>query len=709
MSKTIFRSIAIVVVLALSACGTKKSNLEDLIPNGGKYDVRIRRDTWGVPHIYGKTDADVAYGLAYAHCEDDFETIQQTALLVRGLQASVKGREAAPFDYLVKLFRFREIVEEKYETDLSSETRAICEAYADGYNHYAALHPEKVIPGLLPFTGRDIVTGFVIETPFFFGLPGEVQKLFGAKRAKEVSRKTPPGEVNFRNNFLPVGSNTFSIAPNRTPDGKTHLAVNSHQPWTGQMAYYEVRLKSEEGLDIVGGVFPGSPVVLLGHNRNLGWAHTVNSPDLVDIYVLEINPKNPNQYRFDGEWRDFEASKVKIIVKLWGPMKWTVTREALYSVYGPVVRRPHGVYAIRYAGYGNIRQVEQWYRMGKARTIKEFEEAMRIQAVPCFNTGYADNEGNIWYIYNALLPIRNDGYDWRKYLPGDTSETLWSEYLPFEQLPQVKNPASGFVQNCNASPYQTTLGPENPRPEDFSATLGIETHMTNRGLRLLELLSADESITEEEFYAYKYDMKYSRKYFISAVIKDILNAPPSDDPVVQEAVEVLRNWDFSTAPDNRGATIAVLALERVGRSRRKGRPGRNPTKLLQEKASLLKDTFGRVDVPWRRVNRLVRGNVDVGMGGGPDVLHAVYGNWENGRLVGQAGDCYILMVTWDADGEVHSRSIHQFGSATMDASSPHYADQAPLFVARETKPVWFEEEELLQHLKAEYRPGEPRQ
>ena len=385
-------------------------------------------------------------------------------------------------------------------------------------------------------------------------------------------------------------------------------------------------------------------------------------------------------------------------------------REALYSVHGPVVRRPHGTYAICYASYGDIRQVEQWYRMGKANNMAEFESAMRIRAVPCFNTGYADKEGNIWYIYNARFPLREEGYDWKKYLPGDTSETLWSEYLPFEKLPQVKNPASGFVQNCNATPYRTTIGPENPQPEDFSTTFGIEPHsfMTNRSLRLLELLGGDESITEEEFYAYKYDMKYSRESFATDVLEDIFNAPPPDDPVVREAVEVLRNWDFSTGPDNRGTAIAVLAMEPLVRARMRGRPAPNPMKLLKEKAHLLKDTFGRVDVPWGWVNRLARGTIDVGMGGGPDVLHAVYGNWKDGHIVGKAGDCYVLMVTWDADGNVHSRSIHQFGSATLDESSPHYADQVPLFIARETKPVWLDEEELRQHLEAEYRPGEPR-
>lgn len=701
MTRTVFGAIALIItVLTLLTCGGKMTNKESLIPKEGKYNVRILRDTWGVPHIYGKTDADVAYGLAYAHCEDDFETIQQVMLLVRGIQASIKGSDAAPYDYLIKLFRFREIVEEKYEADLSPEVRAICEAYADGCNHYAALHPDKAIPELLPARGQDIVVGFTLTTAFFCGLPGTVQELFRSKRAREVSQKASAG----------FGSNTFSIAPVRTPDGKTHLAVNAHQPWTGSQTFYEARMKSEEGMDIVGGLFPGSPIILHGHNRNLGWAHTVNNPDLIDTYVLEINPDNPNQYRFDGEWRNLEKGEVKIKVKLkWG-IKWTVKREALYSVYGPVVRQSHGTYAIRYAGYGDIRQVEQWYRMGKANGIEEFEAAMRMQAIPYFNVGYADKEGNIWYIYNALLPLRSEGYNWRKYLPGNTSETLWSEYLPFEKLPQVKNPASGFVQNCNATPYRATIGPENPRPEDLSPTFGIEplSSMTNRSLRLLELLGADESITEEEFHQYKFDMKYSQKSLIAEVLQDILGAPPSDDPVVREAVEVLRDWDLSTDPDNPAAAIAVLAIRNTVRDRARGQRGSDFMSELKEKAHLLKDTFGRVDVPWRDVNRLVRGSVDVGLGGGPDILHAIYGNWQDGRLVGRAGDGYVLLITWDPDGKVHSRSIHQFGSATLDESSPHYADQASLFVQRKTKPVWLDEDELRKHLEAEYRPGEPR-
>jgi len=672
-----------------------------------KYDVRILRDTWGVPHIFGKTDADTAFGLSYAHAEDDFDTIQDSLLAARGKLASVYGRKSAPIDYFVHLLRIWDDVNEKYDTDLSPDVRAICEAAADGVNYYASLHPQEVKRGVLPFTGKDVVAGFVQKAPLFYGLDEVIKEVMKPERKRKVSEKiTSNALLSLPLYDVPVGSNTFAVASGRSADGKTRLAINSHQPWDGPVAWYEAHLHSEEGWDMVGGVFPGSPIVLHGHNRNLGWAHTVNSPDLIDVYVLEINPENPDQYKFDGEWRDLEVRTAPIKVKLLGPISWTFKREVLWSIYGPVIRRPHGTYAIRYAGMGNIRQIEQWYRMNKARNFSEWQAAMRIRAISSFNCGYADHEGNIYYVYNALLPIRAEGYDWQQYLPGNTSETLWTEYMPFDKLPQVKNPVSGFVQNCNSSPYQTTTGSDNPRPEDFSPTLGIETHMTNRSLRALELFGADESITEEEFYRYKYDMAYSKNSDIAKLVDTILASPPSDDPVVQEAVEVLRKWDLRTNPENPNTAIGVLTIQPVLMAEFFGREPPDLWKTFVDIAHNLKKAHGRIDVPWSDVNRLRRGKLDIGLGGGPDILHAVYGGkLKNGTVTGRAGDCYFLIATWDEKG-VSSRSIHQYGSATLDEKSPHYADQAPLFAARRMKPVWLDEDDIRAHLEREYRPGE---
>ncbi len=705
------RKIIILGVLGLflAGCSSVERRVEttEFVSKAASYDVYILRDTWGVPHVFGVTDADAAFGLAYAHAEDDFATMQDSLLAARGELATVYGRKAAASDYLTHLLRVRDVVDAQYHQKLGSDIRAVCEGYADGVNYYAALHPDEVTPGILPITGKDVVAGFVHKLPLFFGFDRTLGELFEPERKRQVSTRSavrvfPMSEAGWQI----AGSNTFAVGPDRSADGQVFLAINSHQPWDGPVAWYEAHVHSEEGWDTVGGVFPGSPVVLLGHNRNIGWASTVNWPDLVDIYVLTINPANPNQYLFDGEWRDFEVWNAPIKVKLFGPVSWTFNREVSWSIHGPVIRRPHGVYAIRYAGMGEVRQVEEWYRMNKARNFEEWQDAARMMAIAMFNFGYGDRDGNIYYLYNGLLPLRAEGYDWREYLPGDTSETLWTTYLPFDRLPQVKNPASGFIQNCNSAPYRTTIGPENPRPEDYSPTLGIETIMTNRALRALELFGSDESITEEEFYEYKYDMAYSRDSDVFGYVQEILNAPPSDDPVVREAVEVLARWDFRTNPENTEAAIGALAIAPIPRAQYRGLEPPDLMETFVDVAHKLKKAHGQIDVPWSTVNRLRRGEVDVGLGGGPNVLHAIYGGeLKDGAVAAEAGDSYVLMVTWDESG-VLSRSIHQYGSATLDETSPHYADQAPLFAQRKTKPVWLDVSEIRANLEREYRPGE---
>lgn len=681
-------------------------------------DVTILRDTWGVPHIFGKTDADAAYGLAYAHAEDDFLTMQQSLIAARGRLASLYGAKAAPNDYMVQLLRIWDFVDAKYETDLSPETRALVEAYAAGATEYGRLHPDEVLADdLLPMTGKDVIAGFVHKLPLFFGLDKTLKEITGPERAREISA---PAEAAPAVSFLapepdgaPRGSNCFAVAPSRSADGWTRLNINSHQPWEGPVAWYEAHVHSEEGWDMVGGVFPGAPFILHGHNRNLGWAHTVNNPDLVDVYVLRVDPANPDRYQVDGEWKTLETRKARIKVKLLGPLSWTVKRDVLWSIYGPVMRTDHGVYAIRFSNLGDIRYVEQGYRMNKARNFQEWSDAMSLLAMPMFNTAYADREGNIHYVYNGALPVRDEAYDWTKYLPGDTTRTLWTEYLPYSRLPQVHNPASGFVINANGSPFFATAEGENPRPEDFSPTLSIDTFRTNRELRAMKLFGGDTSITHDEFYAYKFDTSYDPGSPVAKLVRRLIEAPAPEDELLRQAVEVLRNWDLNTNLDNTSAALAVLTTFPIARvwemheDLSDSVPMDKLWESLRAAANELQRYHGRLDPVWGDVNRLRRGDVDLAIGGAPDVLHAVYGSGpDKGRLTGRAGDSYVLIAEWDKEGRVHSASIHQYGSATLDASSPHYADQAPLLIRHELKQVWMDEADIRKNLEAEYRPGE---
>ena len=709
----------------------QQDNLAYLATVGNNYHAEILRDSYGVPHIFGQTDADAAYGLAYAHAEDDFLTIQQALIAARGQLATVYGMDAAPNDYMVNLLRIWDVVNAHYSHTITPQEKAIVEAYAAGLNHYAALHEDEALPGLFPVTGLDVVAGFIHRVPLFFGLDGALGELFSEERARDISSKgeerrsmsdfplaSLPSPLSFQPSpNLPLNSNTFAVAPSRTANGETYFNVNAHQPWEGIVTWYEAHIHSEEGLDMVGGLLPGSPLVTHGHNRHLSWAFTVNSPDLIDTYVLDINPDNPNQYRFEDEWLDLEVRQAPITVKLFGRFHWTVKREVLWSVYGPTVRQDHGTYAIRFAGLGEAGHIEQFLRLNKASSLTEWQAAMADGPLPMFNTGYADVQGNIYYLYNGRIPRRTPGYNWQQYLPGNTADTLWTDYLPFEQLPQVLNPPSGFIQNSNNTPYRTTIGEGNPAPANFSPTLGIEPDMSNRALRSLELFGTNDIISEETFYQIKYDDTYSADSDVPRYIQQLLAAPLPDDPNLQQAINILRDWDLVASEESLGTSIAILMLHFVNESEA---ASINVSKLvdhpvatevlmdsLTQAINVLIENFGRVDVPWQEVNRLRRGEVDLGLGGAPDVLHAVYGNLEaDGRFRGVAGDSYIMLITWLPDGTVRSRSIHQYGSATLDEHSPHYADQAPLFVQRELKPVWFDEADIRTNLETAYRPGE---
>ncbi len=685
------RTLPLLLALAvLLGCGPSVPEIPD---SGRTYDVRILRDSWGVPHVLGKRDVDAAFGLAWAHAEDDFRTIQVSLLASRGNLAAVEGRDAAPFDFLARWLRVQETARAGWDA-LSPETRALAEAYAEGVNRYGARHPDELLPGVLPVTGVDLAAGFVFQNAAF--VAGDA-----LRRVLDEERALEEGEG------LPRGSNSFAVSPARSSDGRTRLAVNSHQPWEGPVAWYEVHVKSEEGWDAVGGVFPGSPVILHGHNRHLGWAHTVNQPDLVDVYRLELDPEDPDRYRFDGKWRTLEKEEIPLRVKIWGPITWTVKREALRSVHGPVVRREDGTFAIRYAGMGEAGQLEQIYRMNRSEDLDDFLAAMRMHRIAMFNTLYADEKGNIFYVYNARLPLRATGHDWSGVVDGSTSETLWTEYLPFDRLPQVLNPPSGFVQNCNSTPFRTTDGPGNPSEGDFDPNLGIEPsdRMTNRAMRALELFGPDPSITREEFFTYKFDMRFSEDSDVASWLAQIREKPRPADAALASAYDHVLGWDLGTEPTNPAAALGVLTFFPYSEALRRGEEPPDLLDLLREASGMLRKHHGRLDPAWQEVNRLRRGELDLGVGGGPDILHAVYGApTDDGRLRGVAGDSYVLMAEWGPEG-VRSRSLHNYGSATLDETSPHYADQSILFARRMTKPVWMDESEIRANLKREYVPA----
>ena len=660
-------------------------------------DVLVRRDRWGVPHVRGATDADAAYGLAWAHAEDDFPTIQEVMAATRGRSGELTGRRGAAQDYAYHLLRVREGVEARDATDLSPSTRAVVEAYAAGLNRYAADHPSELrLRGLFPVTGEDIVAGFALTSPFFFGL----DRVLGALHAGEpLPRETGPATER--------GSNAFAVAPSRSADGATRLLLNSHQPWSGPVAWYEAHVASGEGLDFAGAVFPGSPVPLNGHNGVLGWANTINRPDLIDVYRLTLS-EDGERYRFDGKWLPLERRRVWLKVRF-GPIVLPVPQTVRRSVHGPVMVNRAGAYAIRYAGMGEIRQVEQYLRLAKARSYEAWLAAMRMQAVPATNFIYADRTGRIGLFYNAKFPRRAPGFDWRGVLPGDTSRAVWTGYEPFDAGPRLIDPAAGFLANANNTPFVATEPASDLRPSDYSPLLGIEGDMTNRMRRAVELMKPLPKISADDLWRVKMDTGFSPDSVQMRFVQIVIGLEANTDREFAAAQALLAEWDGNLDGVGRADALAALFLHPVNRARYTRRPLPDPRTALSEAAAFLRQHHGRLDPPLGSLLRLRRGELDLPLTGGPDVLRAI--GWEpsrHGRLIADFGDAYIMEVTWDADGRVAARSVHQFGAATSRPHSRHYADQSPLFVRGELRPAWFSEAELAPNARCAYRPGAPR-
>jgi penicillin amidase/acyl-homoserine-lactone acylase len=317
-----------------------------------------------------------------------------------------------------------------------------------------------------------------------------------------------------------------------------------------------------------------------------------------------------------------------------------------------------------------------------------------------------------------LFPVRQEGLDWKGVLPGDRSDLIWSRYLPFDKIPQIWNPLSGLVFNSNNTPFHATAPSGDLKPQDFSPTLGIQTNMTNRAWRALETYGADPRISKETFRAYKFDLSYSTHSDVAEVVDEVIAMDPAKaggDDDFRQAQNILKQWDHRTNVANRSAALAVLMGEPALRARVEVNGKLQPPSQSQIVASLreaiqtLKTHFGRLDPEWGEVNRFRRGTVDLAVDGGPDIYRAVYGlKQPDGTLTAAVGDTFIMFVTWDKAGTLTSESIHQFGSATLDRKSPHYADQSPLFVAMKTKAVLFTQSQLGGHIEADYRPGDRR-
>ena len=658
-----------------------------------QYSATITRDIFGVPHVHGATDADAAFGLAYAQADDDITNILSTIDLARAGSGLKNGRDGAIADYLIKALEIRELVEERYEEDLSSEVKAVLEGFVAGLNYWMSLNLDRNIKDYYPVNKVDLVSSFAIQNLFFAGIDSAIKELMNAPKEVSEAELDKGGESRTVASLV-AGSNAFALNSNKTSDGKTRLVINSHQPLDGPVAWYEAHISSDEGWNMMGGLFPGAPFVFVGFNESLGWGMTVNGPDLTDAFKLTINPENKNQYLLDGKWENFDIKNIKLPVKLLGPISWTFNREAKFSEHGLVLETESGSYALKFAGMKEIRQPDQWFRMNKAQNKDQWLEAMKMRAIISFNAVYADKEDNIMLLHNTAGPIRNEAYDWKQPVDGTNSTLIWNEITPFDEIPLLINPNSGWIVSANQDPFRASSVKDNLKRSDFSKTLGIETKMTNRAYRVIEIFDNDKKFTEQDLLDAKFDNEYSKESRSIKYLQNVL-AQEYEDQEFQEAQAVLNAWDLKTDNNNRSAALGVCILSEEWRAFMNRIDAPSSKEMFKKCIDELNDAFGRVDPLWSEVNMLIRGDLSLPIQGGPDTLRAVYGRpQDDGILKAVAGDGLVVSLSWDSDGNQESQSIHQYGSATQDSSSKHYDDQVQLFVDEKMKPTFFDKLEL---------------
>ena len=662
-----------------------------------KYDATIIRDRFGVPHITGRRDADAAFGLGYAHAEDDFATIQRAFLTARGRLATLDGVSAAESDFFVQLLGIWDAIRQRYQNDLSAGTRALLDGYSAGFNLYAAQHRGQVLPGFEPVRGEDVVALFMLRLPYYYGLDNQLRALLAGG-----TNKIAPDISEGRGVAI-------AVAPARSADGATRLLVNPQGPFEGPLSWYEARVTSGEGWNLAGGLIPGSPVMLAGAGPNFGWGIAPNHPDLADVYTLEANPNDRYFYRFDGEWRRLETHEARVVARVWGPIRITFRREISRSVHGPVIRNANGLFAVHYAGQDDLRAVEAFFRLNKAENFEAFTAALTDGGIPGLDFVYADRTGRIASLYNGAFPDRPAGYDWTRAVAGNVSDDVWSGYLPAEASPRTIAPASGFVIAADATPFRTTADPFNPKPEGFAPSQGIETNLNNRTRRALALFSNDRSITADEFRTYKFDGCYTLDSDFAVLVKGIGARNYAGDPLLEEAGELLRRYNLCTNKENRGAALALLTATPLLQASARGLPRPDATATLRATANRLLSQFGRLDPIWAEVSRLRRGDLDLPVSGGPDTLRSIDVQPRldaDGTFAAESGDSLTLISSWTRDGLWQVESIAPFGSSKL-ASATHYADQAPLYAGEKLKVLPVTANALAAEATQIERPGKP--
>ncbi|MDA8630088.1 penicillin acylase family protein [Flavobacteriaceae bacterium] len=660
-------------------------------------NIDIVRDEFGIPHIYAQTDAEVAYGLAWANAEDDFTTIQEAYLAGNAMLSNYIGLKGAAADFITQFIGSKNLIEEKIG-NISEDYMAVVEGYSQGLNAYASNNPEKVLyKKLFPITPKKML------------MYSQLQLFISNEGAYWAGRiLNNDTQDDFLDQNL-TGSNVIAMNSSKTASGETFLAINTHQPLEGPTSWYEVHLNSEEGTNIIGTMYPGTPNILIGVNEYLGWSHTVNYPDKTDVFKLRM--KNKRKYIVDEEEYELEKLKAKITIKVLGiPIK--INRKYFKSIYGPTLKNKSGYYSIRTPSLFHIRALEQWWRMGKSKNFSEFYNNLKMKELPGFNIGYADKYDTIFYMSNGIIPKRAEGYNWKGIVPGDTKKTLWTEYHNIEDLPQVIQPESGFIYNANHSPFKSTSADENPNQKNYNENMGYERYDNNRSTRLIELIESYDKISYDDFKDIKYDNSFPSKFnynFMDISIIETLKLQAEND--LFELLDIIQKWDRKTDIDSQGAGIYGVLYYQLVRNYRNEIQKNNKTVSKEILLSALADTkayiinnFGSIKITLGVFQKLVRGDKELPIWGLPDVITAMSSRpYKDGKQKVTQGESYIGLVRFNENGPI-LESIISFGNSD-NPDSEHYTDQMEKYSKFQTKKMTFDKNIIYSQAKKIYNPN----
>jgi len=690
--------------------------------------ITIYRDTYGVPHVFGPTDASCVFGYIYAQAEDNFWQIEDSYLRALGRASEVYGAKTLEDDELVRALEIPRLAKAEYERS-SPRIKELLKAAADGLNYFLKHNPQ-VKPRLIASFEPWYVLAFSrygLYYQFIFrrsGIKTEEIKTVLEPQGPNVSALDPVRSIpramldDFQSATESEGSNMWAINPVKSISRHAFLFINPHQPFFGVGQWYEGHVHSEEGLNMSGASFFGSSLPTIGHNEFLGWSHTVNAPDIVDVWEETFDkPGDPLAYRYDGGYR--RATEWTDTVKIKtdnGMMERKLTFRKTH--HGPIVAKRNAKWlAVRMAQFEEGGQLDEWYAMTRSRNLEEFKKAMSAVAVPMFNAVYADREGNIFYVYNGAVPRRSPAFDWSQPVDGSTPATEWHGYHSFNELPQMTNPKSGFVQNCNSTPFATTVF-DNPDPNVYPKYMVGEGD-TPRARISRRILWNKEKFTFDEWARAGFDT-----YVIQAEteIPELVKSwEKTHSAKVVDAVAELQSWDHISRITSVPMTLYMLWHEKQYGTPiiRLAKTKQDPVQSLEQVIDDLTGKFGTWQVPWGDLNRLERRQSggeepfrddvkSLPIAGAPGDVGIVFNFYarpekDQKRRYGVAGHSFISVVEFGP--EVSARSILVFGE-NSDPASPHYFDQSEIYAKQEFKPAYFSLADIQAHAEKTYHPGD---